>query len=288
MKIHHSTPFATGHQFLEALRWHEGALWASDFFSRHVLRFSPDGSATVVAEIPGAPSGLGFLDDGSVLVVSQADATILRIANDGTLSTYADFSAVASGPGNDLLVTPTGHAYVGNFGFVLGQDQPKPTNLAHVDLQQRVRRVDPEVLFPNGMAQTPRGEVLLAETFLHRISAFDVAPDGSLTNLRVWAQLDESYHPDGVALDTNGGVWFGNALTDGDQSGFYRVLEGGEITDRVPVFGAQAIACTFGGANLSQLYMSCNATTMEDFIEGRSTAVIAVADVGQSGAATTA
>ena len=98
MKLHSLTEFASGHQFLEGLRWHDGTLWASDFFSKKVLTFAADGTATTVAEIPGSPSGLGFLADGSTLVVSQADATVTRIAPDGVLSTYADFSSIAGGP----------------------------------------------------------------------------------------------------------------------------------------------------------------------------------------------
>lgn len=283
MPSHTPTSFATGHRFLEALRWHDGALWASDFFSKEVLRFAADGSATTVAEIPGAPSGLGFLPDGSVLVVSQADATVLRIARDGTVTPYADFGDIAGGPGNDLLVTPDGHAYAGNFGFTIGAEDPKPTALAHIDEQGRVQRVHGDVLFPNGMALAPDGVLLLAETFRHRISAFDVAADGSLSGLRVWAQLADSFHPDGIALDSDGGVWFGNALTTGDDSGFYRVVEFGEITDVVPVRGAQAVACAFGGDDLATLYMTCNDTTLEDFVQGRSSASIAVADVGRRG-----
>ncbi|HWD03616.1 MAG TPA: SMP-30/gluconolactonase/LRE family protein [Amycolatopsis sp.] len=283
MKLHTLTEFASGHQFLEALRWHDGALWASDFFSKKVLTFAADGTATTVTEIAGAPSGLGFLADGSTLVVSQADATVQRIAPDRTVSTFADFSSIAGGPGNDMLVTAEGHVYVGNFGFAIGAEDPKPTALAHIDPQGNLSRADSDVLFPNGMALTPDGDLLLAETFRHRITAFDIAPDGSLSNQRVWAQLDESFHPDGIALDSDGGVWFGNALTTGDDSGFYRTVAGGEITDKVPVSGAQAVACAFGGDDLGMLYLTCNTTTLEEFVQGRSEAVIATAEVGRVG-----
>jgi sugar lactone lactonase YvrE len=284
MKLHTSTEFASGHQFLEGLRWHDGALWASDFFSKEVLAFDADGKATTVATIPGMPSGLGFLPDGSTLVVSQTDATIRRIAPDGDdLSTYADFSHIAGGPGNDLLVTTTGHAYVGNFGFAVGREDPRPTALAHVDPSGAVHRVDGEVLFPNGMAITSSGVLLVAETFLSRITAYDVGPDGSLSGQRTWAQLEATMMPDGIALDADDGVWFGNALTTGDDAGFYRVEQGGEITDKVPVTGAQAVACAFGGDDLATLYMACNDTTLEDFVQGRSTAVVTTARVGRVG-----
>jgi sugar lactone lactonase YvrE len=284
MKIHPTTTFSTGHQFLEAPRWHDGHLWASDFFAQHIVRFDDDGSYRSVAKIEGAPSGLGFLADGSVLVVSQATAKVLRLAADGSISEYADFSHIAGGLGNDMTVSPTGHAYAGNFGFALGAEDPKTTNLAHIDPEGNVRRVPGDVLFPNGAALTVDGRtLLLAETFTHRISAFDVAADGSLDNLRVWAQLPDTIHPDGIALDTDGGVWFGNALTLGEDSGFYRVVEGGEMTDHVPTPGTWSVACAFGGPENGVLYLTCNTTTLEEFHEGRSTGAVATASVGRHG-----
>ena len=283
MRTHDLTVFATGHRFLEGLRWHDGRLWASDFFTKHVLTFESDGSSRVVAEIPGTPSGLGFLGDGSTLVVSQADRTVQRIALDGGVSIYADLSGVAAGPANDMIVSSAGHAYVGNFGFAPGEEDPKPTNLAHIDPRGGVARVAGEVLFPNGMAITPDGVLLLAETYAHRISAFDIAPDGTLSKHRVWAQLDDTLRPDGIALDTDGGLWFGNVQTRGEDSGFYRVLKGGEITDKVPVADSWAVDATFGGEELDTLYMCCNTTTVEEFLDGRSTAFVATADVGRQG-----
>ncbi|MFG1923222.1 SMP-30/gluconolactonase/LRE family protein [Cryptosporangium sp. NPDC048952] len=284
MQQHDRTEFASGHQFLEGLRWHDGRLWASDFFSREVLTFAADGSATTVAVVDGAPSGLGFLPDGTPLVVSQAGATVERIESDGTLSTFAEFGTIAGGPGNDMLVTHEGHIYVGNFGFAIGAEDPKPTSLGHIDPQGTLTAVEGDVLFPNGMAITPDGKLLLAETFRHRITSFDVGADGTLSNQQVWAQLGESYNPDGIALDSDGGIWFGNALVEGDDSGFYRVVEGGEITDKVPVPDAQAIACAFGGDDLATLYLACNATTLADFVQGKSSATIATASVGRAGA----
>jgi sugar lactone lactonase YvrE len=284
MEEHKATIFSKDHKFLEALRWHDGSLWASDFFTRTIKRFSADGSYETVAEIAGTPSGLGFLADGSVVVVSQVDASIRRLMADGSESIYADFSEFAGGIGNDMIVTGAGHAYVGNFGFALGAEDPKTTRLVHVDPNRNVRQVGGDVLFPNGMAITADSVLLLAETWNHRITAFDIAGDGSLSNQRVWAQLDESLHPDGIALDADGGVWFGNALSLGEDSGFYRVVENGEITDKVPMAGAWAVACAFGGDDLETLYMSCNTTTLAEFHDGISSAQIATAIVGRRGA----
>ena len=267
MNVHELTIFSTGHQFLEAPRWQDESLWASDFFAKTVKRFAADGSYQTVAEVEGAPSGLGFLPDGSALVVSQADKCILEVSPDGTQRVHADFSQFAGGIGNDMLVTKAGHAYVGNFGFALGEEDPKTTRLVHVDPSGEGRQVGGELLFPNGMAIQNGSVLLVAES-----------------NQRAWAQLDDAYHPDGIALDADGGVWFGNALTLEEDSGFYRVVEGGEITDKVSNPGAWSVACAFGGDNLDTLYMTCNTTTLEEFHVGKSSAAIATAKVGRSGA----
>lgn len=277
-----------GHGYLEAPRWHDGRLWASDFFGKHVLTFDADGNHTTFATFEESPSGLGFLKDGSVLVVllDPAKKKIVRIAPDGSVTEHADIAHVAAGMANDMLVSPTGHAYVGNFGFDILTEEPRPTNLAHVTPEGEVHRVDGDVTFPNGAAlSADRRTLFLAETFGHRIDAFDVNDDGSLTNFRVWAQLDESMHPDGIALDTDGGVWFGNGLTDGPDSGFYRVEENGEITDVVLVPDAWSVACTFGGPDLDVLYMFCNATTLEQFGEGKSDGSVRTAQVNRRGVA---
>ncbi|MGI5219232.1 SMP-30/gluconolactonase/LRE family protein [Nocardia sp. CA-290969] len=282
MREHALEVFATGHQFLEAPRWHAGRLWASDFFAERVLRFDESGAAETVAEVAGSPSGLGFLADGSILVVSRLDAKVLRIDTAGALSEYADLSDIAGGPANDMLVTPSGHAYVGNFGFSAGDD-PKPTSLAHIDPNRVVSRVEGDVGFPNGMALTDDNRLLVAETLTHRITAFDIAADGSLTRPHLWAQLPDTYQPDGIAYDTDRGVWFGNAMTVTADAGFYRVEEGGEITDKIPVAGAWAVACAFGGPHCSTLYLTCNATDEESFRNSSSAGYIATARVGRAG-----
>jgi sugar lactone lactonase YvrE len=284
MKQHQMTEFSSGHGFLEAPRWRDGKLWLSDFFRRHVITIGSDATIQKVVDVENSPSGLGFLDDGSVLIVSQHDKKVLRLAAGGAVSEYADISGVAGGIANDMLVTPSGDAYVGNFGFDLGSEDPKPTRLAHVSPQGTVTEVPGDVMFPNGIGLSPGGEsLLLAETFGHRISTYDVQNDGSLTNHRGWAELAESVSPDGITVDSDGGVWFANALTEGPESGFYRVEERGEITDVILVPDAWAVACTFGGPDNDILYLVCNATTLADFAEQRSHGMVRTANVGRRG-----
>ena len=93
-----------------------------------------DGRVETVAIVAGQPSGLGWLPDGRLLVVSMRDRTLLRREPDGSLVVHADLSGIAGGPVNDMVVDAQGRAYVGNFGFDLMGGAPLETaRLALVD-----------------------------------------------------------------------------------------------------------------------------------------------------------
>ncbi|MGT2429128.1 SMP-30/gluconolactonase/LRE family protein [Cupriavidus basilensis] len=171
-----------GHTFLEGPRWHEGRLWLSDFYTHRVMAVSLDGTVEPIAEVPQQPSGLGWLPDGRLLIVSMRDRKLLRREADGSLSVHADLSAVASGHVNDMVVDQHGRAYVGNFGFDLMAGAPMRTaSLARVDPDGTVTVVADGLFFPNGSVITPDGKSLVVgETLGNRISAFDLHADGSL------------------------------------------------------------------------------------------------------------
>ena len=283
MATFEATQLSTGHQLLECPRWHGGSLWLSDFFSKEVMTFDVSGNRTVVTRVEGMPAGLGFLPDGTPLVVSQDENRIYRILPDGGLELHADYSHLATGDGNDMLVDARGNAYVGNFGFRPGLEEPRTAVVALVTPDGSVRVAASDLWFPNGTVLMPDGKsLLIAESFGHRITAFDIGTDGVLVNRRVWAQLPDTHAPDGIALDTDGGCWFGNPMSD-THSGFFRVEEGGEITDEVPTPGTWAIACAFGGNDLSTFFMTCANTTLEDHAQHKSSSYLATAYVKRTG-----
>lgn len=251
MKIDNETVvIAEGLAFPEAPRWHDGALWFSDFYTHKVHRIGDDGVLATVAEVPGQPSGLGWLPDGRLLVVSMQDRCVLRM-EDGRLVTHAALDAFTSALCNDMVVDARGRAYVGNFGFdMLNREAPRPTVLVMVEPDGHARAVADGLLFPNGCAITPGGETLIvAETFGKRLTAFDIAPDGTLGGRRLWADLGEA-SPDGICLDEEGAVWVASPPT----AEFLRVHEGGRVSERIAVDG-QAIACALGGPGRRTLYM---------------------------------
>lgn len=243
MNMLHTHLLADGFVFLEGPRWHQGKLWFSDMWGFKVYTLTPAGERSVVCEVPTRPSGLGFLPDGSLSIVSMSDRRILR-CKDGVLSTYADLSKLAGGDVNDTVTDARGRLYAGNFGYDLfGGADPAPADLLLVDTDGSARVVASGLDFPNGCVIKDGGRTLVvAESWAGRLSAFDIAADGSLSNRRIYAALPDRI-PDGICLDAEGGIWV-SSFNSGE---FLRVLDGGEITDIVKVGDKRAVACQLGG-----------------------------------------
>jgi len=253
---------ADGLAFGEGPRWHDGSFWFSDMHGHRVLNLSPDGALTTVLDVPAQPSGLGWLPDGDLLVVSMTDRRVLRVHGDGSVTTHADLSSLAPFHCNDMVVDGDGRAYVGNFGFDLyaSGSTPVPTTLVLVEPDGTARVAAADIRFPNGTVITPDGSTLIVgESFGQCLTAFDVAPDGALSNRRLWAQLEEGAAPDGICLDADGAVWVASPVSHA----VLRVVEGGEVVERVEVEGKrQAFACMLGGVDRTTLYVLTASTSI--------------------------
>ena len=246
------TPFVTGLAFPESPRWHDGALWFSDFYQQRVFRACAAGELQVMAELDDQPSGLGWLPDGRLLVVGMKKRQLLR-QEAGGLVVHADLSSHVPADCNDMLVDADGRAYVGNMGFDLAARAPfAPTVLMLVTPDGCAREVASDMHFPNGTVLTPDGRTLIvAESYGQRLTAFDVAADGTLSGRRVWAQLEgKGVAPDGICLDVEGAIWIASPVS----REVLRVREGGEVTHRIPT-GEQAVACALGGEDGRTLYV---------------------------------
>lgn len=242
--------------FAEGLRWHEGRLWFSDFLGRRVCSVDPSGGLAEHAYVQGQPSGLGFTPEGAPLVVSMLDRWVLRLTEGGP-RTYAYLGDVCRGPLNDMLVDAEGRAYVSCFGWEtyyedLVPESVRPAPLALINERGEAVVAADGLLFPNGIALTPDGGVLVvAETFGCRLTAFDVGSDGGLSNQRTFADLG-GRQPDGIAIDRDGGVWFACPYSNE----FVRVVEGGDVTDVISSGDRMAVTCTLGGDDLTTLFCS--------------------------------
>ena len=252
---------AEGIYFGEGPRWHEGRLWFSDFYAHAVKSVSLAGDLRTELELDDQPSGLGWMPDGSLLVVSMTKRQVLRRRPDGSLGLHADLSAIAGFHCNDMTVDVQGRAYVGNFGFDLdaalvsrGTEAviaEHPTaRLVMIDPNGAVRVVSDEMHFPNGTVITPDGKVLIiGETLAGRLTAFDIGAEGDLSDRRVWASTWPRV-PDGICLDAGGRVWVANPIAPE----CVLFAEGGEVVEVIDT-GQPCYACMLGGEDGRSLFM---------------------------------
>jgi sugar lactone lactonase YvrE len=257
-----------GMSYLECPRWHDGRVYVSDFYTQRVLAVDLDGGGEpeTVATVPEQPSGIGWLPDGAMLVVSMRDRRLLRVSDGGEPELHADLSELAPWHLNDMVVDEAGRAYVGNFGFDLMSGAAiRRTGLIRVDPDGSATVVADDLAFPNGAVIFPDGGTLVvAETLGGRLTAFDVGGDGALSNRRVWAALADvpdtddlgeliasgGVAPDGIALDADGAIWAADALG----GRVVRVREGGEVVEEIAP-GTGVFACGLGGADGRTLVM---------------------------------
>lgn len=266
-----------GVYFAEGPRWRAddagGRLWFSDFYAHRVYSVSEaGGDLRVELQLEGneQPSGLGWMPDGSLLVVLMLARQVWRRwprdhpEHPGRFGLHADLSAIADHWCNDMVVDRLGRAYVGNFGFDLaaamaergpeGVIASHPTTrlaLVHPDGRVESAAGEERFGFPNGTVITPDGATLIVgETFARRMAAFDIAPDGTLGNRRVWAETAPAV-PDGCCLDAEGAIWIANPVAP--QA--LRIAEGGEVLETIETGGLNCYACMLGGADGRTLFL---------------------------------
>lgn len=279
-----------GIYFGEGPRWHDGRLWFSDFYAHAVKSVSLAGDLRTEFEIDDRPSGLGWMPDGSMLIVSMTRRQVLRRTPDGKIGIHADLGHIATFHCNDMVVDSAGGAYVGNFGFDLDAEiaargvpdvlaNHATAKLAYVAPDGQVRVAAEDMHFPNGPVITPDGKTLiLGETLAGVLTAFDVGPGGDLSNRRIWAPCQPRV-PDGICLDAAGAIWVANPIAPE----CVRIAEGGEVLEVIET-GQPCFACMLGGDDGRTLFMLTAASSDHDAAAGSQTGKILAAEVDSAGA----
>jgi sugar lactone lactonase YvrE len=236
----------TGLAFGESPRWHEDRLWFANWGAQEVIAVDLDGDDEVVTRVPTTiPFSIDWLPDGRLLVVSGREALLLRQEPDGSLVTHADLSGINE-VFNEIVVDGRGNTYVNG----ASSDLSAPGIVALVTPDGSARQVADGIAFGNGMAVSPDNSTLIvAESHGNRLTAFDVAADGGLSNRRVWADLPGGF-PDGICLDADGAAWY----ADVPNQHCVRVREGGEVLQTVEL-DRGCFACMLGGADDRTLFM---------------------------------
>jgi sugar lactone lactonase YvrE len=271
----------TGVVFGEQPRWHEDRLWFSDWGPQEVLAVDLEGNSEVVLQGRSFPLCVDWLPDGRLLVVSARQGLLLRRGSDGSLVTHADLTGLSDSPWNELVVDGRGNAYVNGGGFdLMAGEEFVPGIIALATLDGSVRQAADGIAFPNGMLVTPDNATLIvAESYAQRLSAFDIARDGSLSNRRVWADLHGGV-PDGICLDAENAVWYG----DVPNQRCVRVREGGEVLQTIEL-DRGCTACALGGPLRKTLFMTATEWNgPEKMFEGPRTGEVLITEAPAPGA----
>ena len=250
------TTLLDGLVFPECPRWRDGNLWFSDCHDGKVIKMEPGGRVLESFEVPGGPSGIGWLPDGDMLFVSIDDLCIYRRSRDGELSRHADLSGHHRFHTNDMVVDGAGNAYVGEVGFRFDQEEPRSTCLLLVRPNGAIEVAAEDVMTPNGTVITADNRTLIvAESRLRTLIAFTRGEDGTLTDRRLFAQLGPDQVPDGICLDEAGCIWVASPRA----SAVLRVNPAGEVIDELPIEDGRPYACMLGGRDRRHLFI-CVAT----------------------------
>lgn len=236
----------------EGPRWHENRLFFSDIFGKKVMSVDPNGKSEIVVNVPGMPSGLGFLPDGRLLVVSGTDGILYANGANG-LSEYANiYKGITGAKGiNDMVVDKKGNAYVGTYGYDIQKYRGGLAEgwITMVTPDGKMSFASGEMMCPNGIVITPDDKrLIVADTFMKQLISYNIESDGSLSGRRIWAQLESG--PDGISIDAENAVW---AATP-NASEVIRVQEGGKVTDRVKMSNTP-LACMLGGLQRRTLFI---------------------------------
>ncbi|QKC97620.1 SMP-30/gluconolactonase/LRE family protein [Mesorhizobium sp. NZP2298] len=241
-----------GLAFGESPRWHDGRLWVCNWGTGEIIAVDADGNREVMLTVQAdLPYSIDWLPDGRLLIVSGREGLLLRQEADGGLVTHADLRGLSKSPWNEIVVDGRGNAYVNGGGPAPAPGEHfGPGTIALNTPDGATRQVADNIAFANGMAVTPDNKTLiLAESHGKRLTAFDIAADGILSNRRVWADLNG--YPDGICLDAEDAVWY----ADVPNKHCVRVREGGEVLQTVAA-DRGCFACMLGGADRRTLFIA--------------------------------
>ncbi|TPK30079.1 SMP-30/gluconolactonase/LRE family protein [Mesorhizobium sp. B2-5-3] len=243
---------AKGLAFGESPRWHEGRLWLCNWGTGEIVAVSDEGKSRVMLTVPAVlPYSIDWLPDGRLLVISGREGLLLRQEVDGRLVTHADLRDLSKSPWNEIVVDGRGNIYVNGGGPAPAPGQHfGPGTIVLITPDGTARQVAGNIAFANGMAVTPDNRTLIiAESHSNRLTAFDIAADGTLANRRVWADVDG--YPDGICLDAEGAVWY----ADVPNKRCAQVREGGEVMQTVTA-DRGCFACMLGGVDGRTLFIT--------------------------------
>jgi D-xylonolactonase len=181
-----------------------GQVWFVDIKGKRIHRCAPDGSGQRSWDAPGQVSFVVRALDGGI-VCSLEDGLYRFVEESGEFVPLAKVEADVTGNRfNDGHVDAEGTLWFGS----MDDGEEQPTGALYRFDGRAVRRMDDGYIITNGPALSPDGRTLYhTDTLDKRVYAFDLAPDGSLSNKRTFVEIVDGGYPDGMAVDAEGHLW---------------------------------------------------------------------------------
>lgn len=213
------TQLATGFQFVEGPVWHPDGHWLfSDIPGNRIHKITPDGTLTAYREPSGGSNGLTFDRSGRLVACEHNDRRVSVSTQPDAPETLVDtFADKRLNSPNDVVVHSSGAVYFTDPPYgIKPEEQEQPHNgVYRIDPDGNMTLLVADFERPNGLAFSPDETTLYIDDSHHQhVRAFDVTPDGTLQNGRLFCDLtcDSDGVPDGLKIDQQGNVYITNAL----------------------------------------------------------------------------
>ncbi|MRV72702.1 SMP-30/gluconolactonase/LRE family protein [Duganella sp. FT92W] len=231
--------------------WHaqQRALYFVDIKGHTVHRCAEDGSARTTWTLPDQVGFALPMIDGGLLCGLPGKVVRFDPAS-GELQTL--FTLEADMPGNrnnDGYIDTAGRLWFGT----MDNGEKAATGALYLWDGKRLQQKDDAYIITNGPCVSPDGRTFYhTDTLAKQIYAFDLAPDGTLSNRRVLIRTAAPGHPDGTAIDAEGTLWvsmFRGARID-------RYAPDGTLIGSIPMPCSNITKITFGGADLRTVFVT--------------------------------
>ncbi|MFO0916312.1 MAG: SMP-30/gluconolactonase/LRE family protein [Pirellulales bacterium] len=233
----------------------EGNVYFTDQPNDRILKWSTDGKLTTFLQPCGRSNGLYFDQDGTLLACADEKNELWRIKPDGSHEVLiADFEGQRLNGPNDLWVRPDRGIYFTDPYYQRPywkhkQPELKVQGVYFFDpATKQLKRVADNLEQPNGIIGTPDGKTLyVADIRAGKTYAFDIQPDGSLQNQRLFCELGS----DGMTIDRSGNVYLtGDGVTVFNPQG--------EKIDHIQVPARWTANVCFGGSDHQTLFITAS------------------------------